>query len=393
MQELKFQMAVRDQIISEQREVISNLWRILDRSGVGRQRVLDIAKEEGIIMQDFLTQLEEPRPPTVEPHSERSSMDGAGSYAAQVQQDVHAATPNATLAGNRAKMRYRFWAQYHGEGSEGAVGGSGGLDGVVPVENANGGRISEPGAPLSPIQASPSKPRAVSGRRRTSGQNVPAHGGRRADHELPSARQRRGAGIRVDHLAHLHPVPGARRRTGAASGGGDNLSMSPPAATPVPVPVGGSAAARGQPVQSGTVQSGRRAGQPITHHHSASEPADLPHSDPGLEAFGDEEGAGRSKAAAPASGGGGQAQAVPPPPLPPTAPPLGQRLAKLKGRLGKKPDADGAGEAGAADLSGQGAAAGAGRGLVGLGVVSRSRAGALDLPPAEARRRSSVGGG
>lgn len=25
------------------------------------------------------------------------------------------ATPNATLAGNRAKMRYRFWAQYSGE--------------------------------------------------------------------------------------------------------------------------------------------------------------------------------------------------------------------------------------------------------------------------------------
>jgi len=38
-------MAVRDQIIGEQRQVIANLWRILDKSGIGRERVLDIAKQ------------------------------------------------------------------------------------------------------------------------------------------------------------------------------------------------------------------------------------------------------------------------------------------------------------------------------------------------------------
>lgn len=47
VQELRFQMAVRDQIISEQREVISNLWRIIDKSGLGRARVLEIAKQVG----------------------------------------------------------------------------------------------------------------------------------------------------------------------------------------------------------------------------------------------------------------------------------------------------------------------------------------------------------
>ena len=41
-------MAVRDQIISEQREVIANLWRILDKSGMGRTRVLEIAKQVGL---------------------------------------------------------------------------------------------------------------------------------------------------------------------------------------------------------------------------------------------------------------------------------------------------------------------------------------------------------
>jgi len=36
LQELKFQMAVRDQIIFEQRAVISNLWKIINRSGMGQ---------------------------------------------------------------------------------------------------------------------------------------------------------------------------------------------------------------------------------------------------------------------------------------------------------------------------------------------------------------------
>ncbi len=45
---------MRDQIIGEQREVIANLWRIIDKSGIGRDRVLDIAKHEGIIMDGFL---------------------------------------------------------------------------------------------------------------------------------------------------------------------------------------------------------------------------------------------------------------------------------------------------------------------------------------------------
>lgn len=51
LQELKFQMAVRDQIISEQRDVISNLWAILGASGLTRRQVLDIARAQGIVLQ------------------------------------------------------------------------------------------------------------------------------------------------------------------------------------------------------------------------------------------------------------------------------------------------------------------------------------------------------
>jgi hypothetical protein len=38
LQELKFQMAVRDQIIGEQRQVIGNLWTIIDKSGMPREQ-------------------------------------------------------------------------------------------------------------------------------------------------------------------------------------------------------------------------------------------------------------------------------------------------------------------------------------------------------------------
>lgn len=51
LQELKFQMAVRDQIINEQRDVISNLWQILGASGLSRQQVVDIARAQGIVLQ------------------------------------------------------------------------------------------------------------------------------------------------------------------------------------------------------------------------------------------------------------------------------------------------------------------------------------------------------
>ena len=48
--EMQFQMAVRDQIISDQREVISNLWKVLECSGLDRNRILEIAAQQGILM-------------------------------------------------------------------------------------------------------------------------------------------------------------------------------------------------------------------------------------------------------------------------------------------------------------------------------------------------------
>ncbi len=39
-------------------QVIANLWRIIDKSGLGKSRVLDIARQEGIIMDGLLMPLQ-----------------------------------------------------------------------------------------------------------------------------------------------------------------------------------------------------------------------------------------------------------------------------------------------------------------------------------------------
>jgi len=48
--ELHFQLAIRDQIISDQREVISCLWRIMDAGGIDQERAMQIARKEGILV-------------------------------------------------------------------------------------------------------------------------------------------------------------------------------------------------------------------------------------------------------------------------------------------------------------------------------------------------------
>ncbi|KAL6746359.1 P-loop containing nucleoside triphosphate hydrolase protein [Haematococcus lacustris] len=186
LEELKFQMAVRDQVIGEQREVISNLWRIIDKSGLGKQRVIDIARSEGIIMDGLLMPLQEPR------HT---------------------------------------------------------LSREAPLNN--------PASALALNDANP-------------------YGGQqRPERDLPAAVRRRGAGIRVEHISHLHSAPpgqagrGPRRNglAGAMLGGAGCMSVDRGEAgraalvgavqAAVAVAAGGSNA-----TMPGTIRSGRRAGLP-----------------------------------------------------------------------------------------------------------------------------------
>lgn len=45
-------MAVRDQIISEQRDMVGQLWRIMEAAGLDQARIMDIARQEGIMLDE-----------------------------------------------------------------------------------------------------------------------------------------------------------------------------------------------------------------------------------------------------------------------------------------------------------------------------------------------------
>ncbi|XP_024544587.1 kinesin-like protein KIN-8B [Selaginella moellendorffii] len=50
--ELQFQMAIRDQIIQDQREALNNMWRLLESSGLNHDQILEIAAQQGIMIED-----------------------------------------------------------------------------------------------------------------------------------------------------------------------------------------------------------------------------------------------------------------------------------------------------------------------------------------------------
>ncbi len=371
VQELKFQMAVRDQIISEQREVISNLWRIIDKSGMGKHRVLEIAKQEGIIMDGALPPLEEPRPITASAdggvggvHDGRGDPALPGFYAAQ--DAVQVATPNASLVGNRAKMRYRFWAQYNGPSELQGVG-----------EDYAFGDERDVGQDRD---SSPSKAARASGRRGKPGGagagggggggggaghgrgkdgGGPAGGAAAAGGGAGGGGRRKGAGIRVEHLAHLHPPANGRRRGGGnaaangGAGGGGGGGAAQAAAGQAALSKAVAAASEGRVSGAGgsyhskghTVQSGRRAGQPAAggrlsvgqQHEPLLDLSNVSNADgPASYRAQDEDGGGGGVMRA-----WGEQPSAAAAPRPPVVPPLGERLARIKAGRQRKTESDG----------------------------------------------------
>ena len=51
--ELQFQIAIRDQIIDNQREVLGNLWAVLKGSGLQQKQVLELALRQGITIEEW----------------------------------------------------------------------------------------------------------------------------------------------------------------------------------------------------------------------------------------------------------------------------------------------------------------------------------------------------
>ncbi|KAG1677565.1 hypothetical protein FOA52_014463 [Chlamydomonas sp. UWO 241] len=423
LQEVKFQMAVRDQVIGEQREVIANLWKILDKSGMGRERVLEIAKQakytwkwqatgwsptcgrsltraewngsvcwrsqsrlwkilkkrgmgqervleiakqEGIIMDGFFHETafmseastRGPTPPfnsggRGSAHGQQVGVWGSkapagmvlpGLAGAQVPHDV--ATPNAQLAGNRAKMRYRFWAAYDEEstadnnddtGAAAAVGGSGAGGNPVARRNRQRSRKSvsedEPSGTLRGASSvETQRGGAAAGRRTSIGDAGRAGGGRRSSIGAGGARGdpggsagSRGAGAASGRAGSgkagglgASTRPGAYRELlngGAGAGVKDGAGAAGAGGHNSTVPPGG--AARG-------AHAGRRAGlPPAPSSASAGGPSlELP----SISGFAKQQ--LHHNVPTPDAPGQGLA--------PPAQAALNDRLARLKQRLGKR---------------------------------------------------------
>ncbi|GBF91733.1 kinesin [Raphidocelis subcapitata] len=210
LQELKFQVAVRDQVIREQRDVIANVWRILTASGLTREAVLDIAHAEGILGALQLPE-EGAGPPTVGASRLPPALGASGASGAAAAAAAAAARGGgqASLTGGGARYRYKFWAQY---------------------SDADGGGAGAFGPPSPGLPTSPDLRRLP-----PAGPGPSAIGGAARDPQ--QAQQRRESPSRIPH------APGAA----AAAAGAVEASAgprAPQAAAPAPQPgLGGSYAA------------------------------------------------------------------------------------------------------------------------------------------------------
>jgi len=112
LQELQFQMAVRDQVISEQRDVISNLWRVIEGVGLDKDQIQAVALEQGILMEGLSN-------PEMGPVG-RATNDGIwhGFFPERAGKSQSAANDmalaNKSMCGARAQYRYNFWQHYDG---------------------------------------------------------------------------------------------------------------------------------------------------------------------------------------------------------------------------------------------------------------------------------------
>ena len=99
LQEQQFQVAVRDQVIEEQRSAIANIWRVVDGAGISREDIKAIALKQGTLLQGLVGLKEDDVGPTLGPGSKGWK-----------KQSLFSVT--------RANFRYDFWNN-KGEGAAG----------------------------------------------------------------------------------------------------------------------------------------------------------------------------------------------------------------------------------------------------------------------------------
>ena len=172
--ELQLQMAVRDQIIEDQKEVIGNLWRVLECSGLDRERILEIAQEQGIGIQ-------------VEPDGgDASELEPSGPIA-------------VGAAGARAVARHEMLDPGAAGGRHKKTPSMGGVVATSPIET-----------PTSPVQE-PKKPRPESSPGKA--RRALASGGK-------GGRPASAASVRASGGENVPPSGGQSGGQGGGQGGG-----------------------------------------------------------------------------------------------------------------------------------------------------------------------------
>lgn len=97
LQELQFQSAVRDQVITEQRGVIDNLWRVIEGAGISKEEVERIGRKRGVLIEGLAGW-----PSGTRQKGTRPGTTSTGGVLGGLFRTIRG-------AGNRAHLRYDFW--------------------------------------------------------------------------------------------------------------------------------------------------------------------------------------------------------------------------------------------------------------------------------------------
>mmetsp|Transcript_9505 Transcript_9505/g.27171 ORF Transcript_9505/g.27171 Transcript_9505/m.27171 type:complete len:980 (+) Transcript_9505:572-3511(+) len=206
LQELQFQMAVRDQVISEQRDVISNLWRVIEGAGLNQHQIQAIALEQGIVVEGLT---EGNIPGSLQNNrlggvgaGERNDVPTAATNPTTPQQHGRpvAGLPlaNQSIYGARAQYRYDFWQNYDGPGGGDGQGGE-----------YDEYRASRPSTSQSDHDMRYSSPEPR--RRPSDGERDAATALRGSSEQLPSARKT-GRESKVGAYSKASPAKSVRSR-------------------------------------------------------------------------------------------------------------------------------------------------------------------------------------
>mmetsp|Transcript_11268 Transcript_11268/g.28907 ORF Transcript_11268/g.28907 Transcript_11268/m.28907 type:complete len:941 (+) Transcript_11268:278-3100(+) len=228
LQELQFQMAVRDQVISEQRDVITNLWRVIEGAGMDREQIQAVAMDQGILVEG-LGNPDSDTPMTYRPAGapvfDRDDEDGSPKPRTPRGGGVRvgpAALPlaNQSIYGARAQYRYDFWQNYDSAGPDANMG--------TPSDELDSGALTAQQRPASSFSDNGTAwaPDSPHGRSKV----IAA---RRSDEGFPAAHvhvhgESSAKAVKASPAKHAQGTSQARRKAASPSSGSPQvMELSP----------------------------------------------------------------------------------------------------------------------------------------------------------------------